>query len=250
VAETRGAVLIVGATSGIGRAVAREFARAGYDLVLAGRDEEELGAESSDLALRFGVRVATERFDGAEFDAHAGMFESAVNRFGGLDAVIVCHGSMVPQAEAARDLNHARAVIDANFTSAVSVLNRAADYFEGRGRGGTIVAVTSVAGDRGRQSNYIYGAAKAGLQTYLEGLRHRLFRSGVRVVDVRPGFVDTGMTWGLPGVFLAASPEKVGRAVYRAARRGRAVVYAPWFWRWIMALVRCLPRFLFHRTRL
>jgi decaprenylphospho-beta-D-erythro-pentofuranosid-2-ulose 2-reductase len=247
--QARGAVLIVGATSGIGRAVARAWAEAGHDLVLAGRDEEELRAQAADIELWLGVRVATVRFDATEFESHAQIFESAARAFDGLDAVVVCHGYLVPQAEAARDFGEARRVIDANFTSAVSVLNLAADYFEPRGRG-TIVAITSVAGDRGRQSNYIYGSAKAGLQTYLEGLRHRLFRSGAKVVDVRPGFVDTGMTWGLPGVFLAATPQRVGRDIYRAARRGRSVVYTPWFWRWIMAIVRRLPRFLFHRTKL
>jgi decaprenylphospho-beta-D-erythro-pentofuranosid-2-ulose 2-reductase len=241
---------VVGATSAIGRAVARRWAAAGHDLVLVARDLEELRIEASDAALRFGVRVEILRFDALDFSSQGEMFDSAAARFeGGLGAVVVCHGYMVPQAEAARDPEEARKVIDVNFASAVSVLNRAADYFEGRKRG-VIVAITSVAGDRGRQSNYIYGSAKAGLQTYLQGLRHRLAKSKVKVVDVRPGFVDTGMTWGQPGVFLAASPERVARDVFRAARRGRSVVYTPWFWRWIMAIIRRVPQFVFHRTKL
>ena len=238
------AVLVIGATSAIGRAIARRWARAGHDLLLAARDADELRTEATDIAMRFGVKVDTTPFDALDFDAHGAVFNSAE-----LHTIIVCHGDMIPQADAARDPHQARRIIDVNFTSAVSVLNRAADYFEQRKRG-VIVAITSVAGDRGRQSNYTYGSAKAGLQTYLEGLRHRLAKSRVKVVDVRPGFVDTAMTWGLPGVFLAASPDRVARDIYRAARRGRAVVYTPWFWRWIMLIIRRLPRFIFHRTKL
>jgi short-subunit dehydrogenase len=238
------AVLVIGATSAIGRAIARRWAAAGHDLVLAARNREELRTEATDIAMRFSVNVETTPFDALDFDSHAAMFNAT-----SLEAIIVCHGDMVPQADAARDPAQARRIIDVNFTSVVSLLNRDADHFERRKRG-VIVAITSVAGDRGRQSNYIYGSAKAGLQTYLEGLRHRLAKSRVKVVDVRPGFVDTGMTWGLPGVFLAASPDRVARDIYRAARRGRAVVYTPWFWRWIMFIIRRLPRFVFHRTKL
>jgi decaprenylphospho-beta-D-erythro-pentofuranosid-2-ulose 2-reductase len=247
--HARGCVLVVGATSAIGRAVARRWAAAGNDLVLAARDLEELRIEAGNISMRSTVKVETARFDALDFGSHGEMFAAAERLAGGLDVIVVCHGYMVPQAEAARDPEESRRVIDVNFTSAVSVLNRAADYFEGRKRG-LIVAITSVAGDRGRQSNYIYGSAKAGLQTYLQGLRHCLAKSKVKVVDVRPGFVDTGMTWGLPGVFLAASPERVARDVFRAARRGRSVVYTPWFWRWIMAIIRRVPQFVFHRTKL
>ena len=248
-AQARGVVLVVGATSAIGRAVARRWAAAGYNLLLAARDADEMRIEANDIAMRFGVQVDSAPFDALDFASHDQMLDAAGRMAGGLDAIVLCHGYMVPQADAARDVEQVRRMIDVNFTSAVSVLNRAADYFEERKRG-VIVAITSVAGDRGRQSNYIYGAAKAGLQTYLEGLRHRLARSRVKVVDVRPGFVDTAMTWGLPGVFLAASPERVARDIFRAARRGRAVVYTPWFWRWIMFIICRLPRFVFHRTKL
>jgi short-subunit dehydrogenase len=241
--EPRGTVLMVGATSGIGRAVARRWALAGQNLILAARDETELSALAADLTIRFSANVRTIPFDALNFEFHAALFQSPI------DTLILCHGYLALHKDAAADPAIARTIIDSNFTSAVSVLNRAADYFEARGRG-TIIAITSVAGDRGRQSNYIYGSAKAALQTYLQGLRHRLAKSRVKVIDVRPGFVDTAMTWGLPGAKGAASPEKVAADIYRAARRGRSVVYTPWFWRWIMLVVRLLPEFIFHRTRL
>jgi decaprenylphospho-beta-D-erythro-pentofuranosid-2-ulose 2-reductase len=143
----------------------------------------------------------------------------------------------------------ARRVIDTNYTSAVSVLNLAADYLEQR-RGGFICGLSSVAGDRGRQSNYLYGSSKAALSTYLQGLRNRLTRARVRVVTVKPGFVDTKMTFGLSGMFLVATPERVAKDISQAIRRGRSVVYTPWFWRPIMLVIRTIPEFIFKRMKL
>jgi len=129
------------------------------------------------------------------------------------------------------------------------VLDPIADHLARVGRG-FICAVSSVAGDRGRQSNYLYGSTKAALSTYLQGLRNRLARSGVRVVTVKPGFVDTAMTFGRPGMFLVASPQRVGRDVFRAVRRGRCEVYTPWFWRGIMAAIKAIPEPVFKRMKL
>ena len=143
----------------------------------------------------------------------------------------------------------ARRILDTNFTGCVSALEILARRFEAR-RAGFIAALSSVAGDRGRQSNYLYGAAKGGLSTYLQGLRNRLHHSGVRVVTIKPGFVDTAMTYGRPGLFLVASPERVARAVYRALRGGQDVVYVPWFWRPVMFAMRGVPERLFKRLRL
>jgi short-subunit dehydrogenase len=140
-------------------------------------------------------------------------------------------------------------MLDSNFTAAVSVLNLAADYFAAR-RGGFLCVLSSVAGDRGRQSNYLYGAAKGGLTVYLQGLRNRLSRSGVQVTTVKPGFVDTPMTYGKPGLFLTATPERAARGILRAIRRRKDEVYVPGFWRWIMEIVRTVPECVFKRMKL
>ena len=140
-------------------------------------------------------------------------------------------------------------IVSRNLTGAVSVLTYCAEYLRVRGEG-CIVGLSSVAGDRGRQSNYAYGAAKAGLSTYLQGLRNRLHPAGVRVTTVKPGFVDTAMTFGMDGLFLVASPEYVGERIARLMETRAKVVYLPWFWRYIMWIIRCIPEFLFKRLKL
>jgi decaprenylphospho-beta-D-erythro-pentofuranosid-2-ulose 2-reductase len=243
-------VLVVGATSGIGRAVAKRWAAAGYRVILAGRDLPEIERDAADLRLRYGVEAAALPFEALRFDEHPAFFDAATKQFeSGLDTIILCHGLMHPQGKAQDDFALAREMIDANYTSAVSVLNRAGNYFQSRGHG-TICVVSSVAGDRGRQSNFLYGSSKAALTTYTLGLRHRLGRLGIKVVTIKPGFVDTAMTWGLPGLFLVASPEKVARDMFRACRRDRPVAYAPWFWRYIMMIIRSVPDFVFKKTKL
>jgi decaprenylphospho-beta-D-erythro-pentofuranosid-2-ulose 2-reductase len=252
-ANLRRAVLILGATSAIARAVAAQLAREGAALILAGRDVEELERSAADLRLRHGVEVAVERFDALGFDSHAAFFQSCVQRAEAWEAgefgVMLCHGYLPDQRQAASDASIARRVIDTNYTSAVSVLNLAANHLEQR-RGGFICGLSSVAGDRGRRSNYLYGSSKAALSTYLQGLRNRLSRAGVRVITVKPGFVDTRMTFGLPGMFLVAKPERVAKDICRAIRRGQSVLYTPWFWRPIMLIIRTIPEFIFKRMKL
>jgi short-subunit dehydrogenase len=163
--------------------------------------------------------------------------------------VVVCIGYLGDQAKGQSDWEEARLILETNFTGCVSALDILANHFELR-RAGFICAISSVAGDRGRQSNYLYGAAKAGLSTYLEGLRNRLFPAHVRVITVKPGFVDTRMTYGRPGLFLLASPERVGKGIFRAIVKGKAVVYVPWYWRFIMLMVQSIPEAVFKRLRL
>ncbi len=243
-------VLIIGATSGIGRAIAHEWASNGYTVILAGRDRDELISDAADIHIRHGVQASTLGFDALKYEDHGPFFHAATNQTSnGLDTIIVCHGYLPAQTDAETDFEIARRTIDVNYTSAISILNLAAAYFLARGRG-TICGVSSVAGDRGRQSNFIYGSAKAALSTYLAGLRHRLARHGVKVVNVKPGFVDTGMTWGLPGLFLVASPTQVAHAIWRACAKGKSVAYVPGFWRFIMLIIRSVPDFLFMRTKL
>jgi short-subunit dehydrogenase len=249
-ADRKGAVLLLGATSGIGRHVAAAFARRGHDLYLTGRRTDEVERVARDLELRHGVRAVVDRFDARDTASHGELVRRALEACGGrLAGAVVAFGALGDHEATARDFDEARVVIEVNFVGAVSVLTPLATHFAERG-GGFLVAIGSVAGDRGRQSNYVYGSTKGALDVYLQGLRNRLWHEGVRVVMVKPGFVDTEMTYGLEGMALAADPARVGEAVARAVERGRDVVYLPWFWRWIMLVIRLLPEKLFKRLRL
>jgi len=240
--------LVLGASSAIARAFARAVADTGDDLVLAGRDRDDLARSAADLRLRHGVAAETLAFDATAFESHAD-FAARVAALAPEADVFLAFGALYPQAALEADAALARRVIAVNYLGAVSVLTHLAPAMETRGRG-RIVVMGSVAGDRGRPSNYVYGSAKAGLHTYLQGLRARLFRAGVSVTTVKAGFVDTAMTFGLPGMFLVAAPEAAAKAILRAAIAGRAVVYVPWFWRWIMLIIRAIPEPIFKRLPL
>ena len=243
-------VLILGASAGVGRALAAEFAAHRYGLILAGRDLDELKALSADLSLRHGVKGRAQRFDILNFpDIESALTSCLALDSHSLEGAVLCVGYLGNQDTAQNDLSEARRILDTNFTGPVMTLNVLAKHFEQQ-RQGFICALSSVAGDRGRQSNYLYGSAKGGLATYLEGLRNRLYRAGVRVITVKPGFVDTRMTYGKPKLFLVAAPEAVARSIYRAVQRGKNVVYVPWFWRVIMLMLRALPEGLFKRLRM
>jgi short-subunit dehydrogenase len=242
-------VLILGATSAIASALAREFAAHKFDLVLGGRDREELGALAADLSLRYGVRAGVLPFEALDTQTHASTLRSFLSGAGNaLEGVVVCLGYLGDQAKGQCDWEEARRILETNFTGCVSALNILANHFEPR-HTGFICAISSVAGDRGRQSNYLYGAAKAGLSAFLQGLRNRLFHAHVKVITVKPGFVDTGMTYGRPGLFLVASPESVAKGIFRAIAKGKAVVYLPWFWRLTMLIVQSIPEAIFKRLR-
>lgn len=245
-----GAVLILGATTGIGRAVARELARTRRSLVVAGRDLQELQMLAADLRVRHGVGAVACRFDARAGKELAAFFRECVDAAGGrLEGVVLCFGYAGSQRRAESDWEEAVAIIETNYLWAVRLLNLAADHLTEAGAG-FICGITSVAGDRGRQSNYIYGSAKAALGVYLQGLRDRLSGAGVTVTTIKPGFVDTPMTFGRPGLWGLASPQRVARVIRRAIESGRAVVYVPWFWRWIMLLLRLVPERIFRRLRL
>lgn len=242
-------IVVIGATSSIARGAAEAFARRGDRLALAGRDTEEVERLAADLRVRTGVEAHAVPFDASDPASHARVIDECADRLGGpIDGVVVCHGFMAAQADASRDPSLVGRMVEANYTSFVTVLNAAAERV--RAPGGFLCAVSSVAGDRGRPSNFIYGSTKAALDAYLEGLRAAQFKRGVTVTAVKPGFVDTAMTWGLPGMFLVASPAAVGKAIERAATRGKAVAYTPWFWRWIMMIIRWIPRPVFNRMKM
>ena len=211
-------ILILGATSDIAQAVAAELARRGDRLVLATRDMEECERIGQDLRTRHNANVSCVHFDALHFASHQATFDQAIEIADGeLTGVIVCHGLLGDQQEAALDFDKARAIIDVNYTSFVSVLNIAAEYFESR-RGSFICAIGSVAGDRGRQSNYLYGSSKAALATYMQGLRNRMHDSGVAVITIKPGFVDTKMTQHLGRGRLVVPPGTVARDIVKAIR--------------------------------
>ena len=244
---TRG-VVILAATSAIARAIANELAAREYGLILAARDLEEAEAIAQDLRVRHEAAVHAMEWDAANFDSHPKFVEACVERFAGaLEGVVMVSGFQEDQKLAESDWAASKRSIDVNFTGAISVLNRFANRLEGQGRG-FIVGISSVAGDRGRQSNYLYGAAKAGFTAYLEGLRNRLFHVGVHVLTVKPGFVVTKATYG--EVPFAADPKDVGRAIVRALEKRRNVIYVPWFWRYIMLIIRLVPEAIFKRLKM
>jgi hypothetical protein len=242
-------VAIFGAGSAIAEQVARLLASRGARLVLVARDPDRLERIAADLRLRGAAAVDTLVAD-LDDPATLGPLLAAVEaRLGSPELALVAFGTLGDQAAIARDPDATRRALTTNFLSPACLLTALAGRMEAAGRG-TLAVVTSVAGDRGRASNYVYGAAKGGLSTFLEGLRHRLAPSGVTVLDIRPGLVDTPMTAGMPKVGpLWATPERVARDIERAIRARRSVLYTPWFWRWIMLGVRAVPEPLFHRLR-
>lgn len=242
-------VLICGATSAIAAATARGFA-ADHDLLfLVARDRQRLEAVAADLRVRGAGRVETYLMDLTATAEHQRMIEECARSLGGIDTVLIAHGTLPDQAACQQSFAAARAELETNFVSVVSLLTLVGNYLEQR-RAGTIGVISSVAGDRGRQSNYVYGASKGAVSVFMQGLRNRLHGAGVRVVTIKPGFVDTPMTAGFAKNPLWADAGSVGRGIYRALCRGNDVVYLPWFWRPIMLLIRLIPERVFKRLRL
>jgi short-subunit dehydrogenase len=246
-------ILILGATSGLARALAKEWAKRRYALVLAARDEEELELVAADLRVRFGANVQTLSFDATNYRTHPAFWKRALAAAGGeIYGTCVCFGAMYPQDEAAHEWAKSKATIDGNYTAAVSVIIIAAEYYQTRetARRGWICVISSVAGDRGRAGNYIYGSAKSAVSVYAQGLRQRLAASGTSVTTVKPGPLDTGMTWGMDKLPLLAAPESAARDIVRAVRRRADIVYTPAPWRVIMLLLSVVPEKLWKKLKL
>ncbi len=237
--------IILGATSSMARAFARSVAERGDRVIVAGRDMADLKAMATDLALRGAASAEAMRFDARDPATFGPIVQKAELEPGEIN-VAVFVGSMPAQAEIDADPALISGVVADNFTGPVRFLAEIAPLLEARA-GGTVVGVSSVAGDRGRISNYTYGAAKAGFATYLSGLRNRLTRAGAHVVTVKPGFVDTSMTWGIEGMFLVASPEKVAADILKAVEKRRNVLYTPGFWWLIMTIIKLVPERIFKK---
>ncbi|UEM23151.1 SDR family NAD(P)-dependent oxidoreductase [Skermanella mucosa] len=242
--------LVLGASSSIARAFALEAAAQGSNVILAGRDRADLDRGAADVRIRHDVAVEVVDFDAEVVDTHDVFVKDVTGLSAGFGTgplnVFLAFGLMPDQSAIDADPDKAQSTIMATYAGAVSVLHRLAPILEAQGKG-HIVALGSVAGDRGRIKNYVYGSAKAGLHAYLQGLRNRLFRSGVTVTTVKPGFIDTTMTWGMPGLFLVASPQDCARACLRYAAKGAEVRYFPAFWWIIMTIIRSIPEPIFKR---
>lgn len=241
-------IAILGATSAIATEVARLAAREGKELFLAARDSEQLKLLQDDLTIRGAKRIVVFAGDLADIDAQKRLFSSIEENFSECDSVLLAYGTLSDQEKAESDLSYLREQIYNNFTSAACLLTWFGNRF-GESGYGVLAAIGSVAGDRGRQSNFVYGAAKGGLEIFLAGLRNRLFQKGVNVVTIKPGYVDTPMTSDVEKNALFATPDKVAKDIYDAMKRGKEVVYTPWFWRFIMLIIRSVPEGIFKYQR-
>lgn len=243
-------VLIIGATSAIAAACARRWATDGAQFMLVGRDAGKLDAVARDLSVRGASATATFVLDALDTDRHGDMLAAAVAALGTIDVALIAHGTLPNQQACQDDVPQTLREFASNATSVLALLTLLASHLE-RQRHGALAVITSVAGDRGRPSNYVYGSAKAAVSTFCEGLRPRLFKAGVSLTDIRPGFVNTPMTAGLPlPALLVAQPDAVAARIVTGIARRRDVLYVPAFWALILLVVRLLPRTIFKRLSL
>ena len=243
-------VIILGATSGIAEATARLYAKEGADLLLVGRQADRLAAIAADLKARGAISAQVAVTDLAATTDARQELAGFIERLGGVDHVLIAYGILGDQDQAWADPTEAARILTVNFNSAAAWILAIADRLERQGRG-SLVVLGSVAGDRGRRANFVYGAAKAGLATLVEGVAHRFAGKGPRIVVVKPGPTVTAMTAGMVRKGpLWASAEQVALVVRRAADRGGPVAYAPWFWRYIMLIIRFLPAPIFNRLEI
>lgn len=242
--------VILGASSSIARALAHEIARHGSSLILAGRDIDDLELTAVDIKIRYAVSVEILSFDAAAKETHADFVKACGTLANGKTLnIALLFGDMPSQAEMDEDHGKIFSCIESTYTGAVSILHEFSPILEEQ-KAGRILAFGSVAGDRGRLKNYVYGSAKAGLHVYLAGLRNRLGRSNVSVTTIKPGFVDTAMTWGLDGLFLVASPENIAKASLKVALKGKNEIYYPFFWRGIMTIIKNIPECIFKKMKI
>jgi NAD(P)-dependent dehydrogenase (short-subunit alcohol dehydrogenase family) len=242
-------VLILGATSRIAQQVGHRYAEQGHAVFVAARDDVEAQRIAADIGIRSDVPTASSHFDALDFDGHRAFIDEVESRLGPIEVALIAFGDMGDQAESQVDFKSAHRVIDINYTGAASISEAIAERMEGRERG-ALIGITSVAGDRGRQSNYFYGSAKGAFTLYLQGLRNRLAKAGVHVMTVRLGFVDTRMTFGMKTGIPIASPEAISLAIREHQARCANDVYLPKFWRGIMGIIKTIPEGVFKRLSL
>jgi len=240
-------VLILGAASDIAEAIAYAYAGRGSTVMLAARTITRLERVQADMLVRFGKSPFLLEFDALDYNGHQRFYK---NLPVSPDIVVCVFGYLGDNEKALHDFSEAKNIIDVNYTGAVSILNAASEQFIEKGSG-TIIGISSVAGERGRQSNFHYGSAKAGFTAYLSGLRNYLFHKGVHVLTVKPGFVKTKMTAEMPlNPKLTASPQQIAKDVLKAADKKKNVLYSLWMWKYIMAIIRSIPEGVFKKLKL
>jgi len=242
-------VIILGATSLIAQETARYFAAEHARLFLVGRNPAKLESVAADLKVRGAEAVQICVADLADASGHPAIVSQSAAEWGGLDAALIAHGTLPDQSICEQNASALKDAIETNFVSVASLLIDLANVFE-KQRAGVLAVIGSVAGDRGRRSNYVYGSAKAAIDVFVAGLRLRLAPSGVRVVLIKPGWVDTPMTAHLKKNFLYAPADQVGSSIYRLMLAPRSVAYLPWYWRWIMLVIRRIPEPIFAKLNL
>ena len=238
--------VILGASSALARAFAHQVADLGADVIVAGRDLDDLSATAADLAIRYGVETHVLPFDAGDTDGH----DAAVERISELSrkpvSVFLAFAVMPTQDEIDADPDKAVMTTHTGYVGAVSILHRLAPVLEAQGEG-RVIGIGSVAGDRGRLKNYVYGSAKAGLHTYLQGLRARLYPKNIKVTTIKPGFVDTPMTWGDKGPIPIASPDAAAAQILKVSDKNKGSAYVPGFWFFILTIVRFIPEKILWR---
>ncbi|MFP3873095.1 MAG: SDR family oxidoreductase [Thiohalophilus sp.] len=242
-------ILILGATSAIAEQVARRYAERGAQLMLVARDKAKLKRVGEDLLVRGAQQAEWQNIDLNDITRHEALLVDTEKQLGGLDIVVIAYGTLGDQQAGEQDFALAQQELQTNCLSVLSLLTLVANRFEAQ-QSGTLAVISSVAGDRGRQSNYIYGTAKGALTIFLQGLRNRLHKAGVQVLTIKPGFVDTPMTRDFPKGLLWVKPEVVADGIVHAVDKRKDVVYLPFFWRYIMLIIKLIPEFIFKRLSL
>lgn len=242
-------ILIIGGTSAIAEATARLWAAEGHRLYLLGRNDERLTAIAADLKIRGAESIQHGALDLNDFHKHGSVLDVAISQLEGLDVVLIAHGTLGDQMACERDFRVTLQELNTNAISVISLLTHLAGRFEAQ-KHGSIAVISSVAGDRGRRSNYVYGTAKGTVTIFLQGLRNRLHGSGVQVLTIKPGFVDTPMTAELKQGALWVGPETIARSIHDGIEKRKDVIYAPWFWLAIMTVIRMIPERIFKRLSL
>ena len=242
-------IVIIGATSAIAKATAREYAKQGNEFFLVARNSERLKTVADDLTARGAAKTDCFVADLNELDLQQNLVEAAVASLGRIDIALLAHGTLGNEKACQQSVDPTLLELNTNAVSHVTLLTRLANILEQQ-KHGTLAVISSVAGDRGRQSNYVYGSAKAMVSTFLQGLRNRLAKSDVQVLTIKPGFVDTPMTADFPKGVLWVQPETIAKGIVLAIDKGRNIVYLPFYWRYIMLIIRHIPEFIFKRLSL
>jgi short-subunit dehydrogenase len=242
-------IVMIGATSAIAQAVAKKLINHETHFLLVGRNEARLGAVADDLRTRGAAEVHSKVLDLCDVSRHQEIIEEARKKLGEIDLVLLAHGTLPEQRQLEKSHQATMQCLQENALSVISLATLFGNYFGNLGRG-SLVAISSVAGERGRQSNYVYGTAKAAVSTFMQGLRNRLQPVGVHVLTVIPGFVETPLTAQFEKGPMWATPDAVADDIVRGIKKRRDVIFTPFFWRYVALVIRVIPESIFKRMKL